>query len=484
MPSLCVGLVLNRSDSVPLKKPRKALELSEENALLVTDMGGWEKDRGSLWILTFDPKHPYSKLLNARRILTGLNLPHDIKYGPNGSIYLGEAHQISRLSLEKGSVSKQEIVVADLPYAEDGYLHPLTNMVFLANGDLLVNVGSRSDNCDVRKSSDECKELTETGLRLYRYQSDKHRWDQDYQVYATGLRNSMALAVHESGTILQAENSSDFPDHDEPYEEINIIEEGGFYGWPFCLNRQLDVADTGHCQSEVYIEPYSLMPPHVAPLDMIYYQGKRLPQLAGKLLVSWHGFRVAGNRLVSYEVDDKGRPILSDQPVFYRDPIPPATEWTTHPFNSEGGMKREAQHQEVISHWNKVPGVRPEGAPVGLLELKDGTLLIVDDKNKALLRLSEGQAYTEKQSFSVVSEKKSRQVAPELPLLKKYCAACHLELRTSPELLLNREGGWLRKEKGKSVLEQRLRARVRFMPPQGRLSESVQQAILGEAESM
>ncbi|MGI9280594.1 MAG: PQQ-dependent sugar dehydrogenase [Endozoicomonas sp.] len=466
-----------------LEKPRKALELPEQNALLVTDMGSWDKNRGSLWLLTFDPKHPYSQLLTARRILTGLNLPHDIKYGPDGSIYLGEAHQISRLTLQGEAVSKQEVVVGKLPYNEEGYLHPLTNMVFLANGDLLVNVGSRSDDCNIQKSPNDCKELGVTGLRLYRYLKDQNLWDQGYTMYATGLRNSMALAVHDSGTILQAENSSDFPDHDEPYEEINVIREGGFYGWPFCLNRQLDVAGTGRCQSEVYIEPYSLMPPHVAPLDMIYYQGTRLPQLTGKLLVSWHGFRVAGNRLVSYDIDKLGRPLLTDQSAFNRDPIPPATEWTKHAFNPMGGKKQEAQHQEVISHWNKVLGVRPEGAPVGLLELKDGSLLIVDDKNKALLRLSEGRAYDDQSSVKS-PEVKDAPNPKKIPLLKKYCSACHQELISEPDALLNSESGWLRKEQGKTVLEKRLSAPIRFMPPQGRLPKSVQLGIIREAEQV
>lgn len=182
----------------------------------------------------------------------------------------------------------------------------------------------------------------------------------------------MALVVHSSGTILQGENSTDLEDAEEPHEEINVIRRGGFYGWPYCVNRKLDTGYTGEgCGRPNYVQPYSLMPPHVAPLDMTYYSGDLLPELKGSLMVSWRGYRVVGNRLVSYPTSREGLPLLSKHVTFNRDPIPPARDFTAHVMAPRGGSIADAQHIEIIGLWNKVDGLRPEGAPVGLLQLWD-----------------------------------------------------------------------------------------------------------------
>ncbi|MFV8782143.1 PQQ-dependent sugar dehydrogenase [Microbulbifer sp. SA54] len=473
MENTCLGLVANAARGAAFIKPRKALEVSPQRQLLVTDMGGWGAKRGMLWSLEFSDDQ-YSQLLSARKLSTGLNLPHDIKFGPGGYIYLGEADRITRFRLQGGELTPPETIVDNLPFAAGKHLHPLTSFVFLANGDLLVNAGSRTDDCGLAAGQQRCDEIAAVGLRRYRYLPETGRWDANFELYASGLRNSVALLVHPSGTILQAENSTDLKDAEEPHEEINIIRRGGFYGWPYCVNRKLDtgyIADG--CNQPDYVEPYSLMPPHVAPLDMIYYRGDRIPALKNQLLVSWHGYRVIGNRLVSYPVNAEGLPLLRDRVTYQRDPIPPEQAFTSHTLAPRDGSGADAQHTEVIGQWNQQQGVRPEGAPVGLLELQDGSILIVDDKNKALLRLSNGQPYVGKQP-------RIQQAAidginfdgPVKHLLLENCAGCHNELQGNPGQLLNREDGWLQQADGVTLLERKLTSESGFMPPTGKLQNS------------
>lgn len=477
----CVGLMAADVPELKFIKPRKALELPEANQILVTDMGGWNPGRGVLWLIEFSGDD-YSKPAYAGKLAENLVLPHDIKRGKDGLIYLGEANRITRFSVKNRKIQAPEIVVSDLPYPDGKNLHPLTSFVFTRDNDLLINTGSRTDDCGLKerrkisagkKNNSQCEEVPYVGLRRYRFNKETGLWGNTYDMYATGLRNSVALLVHDSGMILQAENSADLQDANEPYEEINIIKEGAFYGWPYCMNRSMNSGYRSNgCAGKNYTEPYSLMPPHTAPLDMIYYDHERLPQLQGKLLVSWHGYRVVGNRLVSYQVDNKGLPSLIKEPVFNRDPISPATEFTQHTFDPEGGSDGDAQHTEIIGYWNEIPGVRPEGAPVGLLQLKDGSLLIVDDKNKALLRLSEGQSYGEKRPVSVAEPELDKQYfsGARKALLTEHCAGCHSELITAPEILLNRSGGWLKPVNGITLIESKLNAEVNFMPPAGKLS--------------
>ena len=53
------------------------------------------------------------------------------------------------------------------------------------------------------------------GIRRYAYLGDG-KWSPNFTVMAQGLRNSVAMVRHSSGTLLQAENSEDFPPADTP----------------------------------------------------------------------------------------------------------------------------------------------------------------------------------------------------------------------------------------------------------------------------
>lgn len=481
----CLGLVASDFNGVKFIKPRKAIELAQSHQLLITDMGGWTSGKGALWLLQFESSR-YKKLISHKKIATKLAMPHDIKLHSDGYIYLGEAHQISRFKIKDNSITQYEIIVSNLPAPSSEYLHPLTSFVFLNNNDLLINIGSKTDNCGLLKGKINCNEKNDVGLRLYRFKKN-NTWDHNFSMYATGLRNSVALLVHASGTILQGENSSDIKDAAEPYEEINQIKQGGDYGWPYCLNRQFDYASIHNpniknsCQHANYIEPYSLMPPHVAPLDMIYYHANRLPMLTGKLIMSWHGYRVVGNRIVAYDIDNNGLPVLSNTKhiQYTQDPIAPATQFTQHSFQPKGGSTHDAQHKEVISHWNAIPERRPEGAPVGLLELSDGAILIVDDKNKAILRLSNGAAYQDQAvNHTKINISGYDFSGDAKELLIEQCSQCHTELTSQPGLLLNSQTGWLKRIENKTLLESKLTNSSGYMPPTGKLNGTDIQLIL------
>ncbi|WP_438465725.1 PQQ-dependent sugar dehydrogenase [Marinomonas sp. PE14-40] len=468
----CVGLV---SQFEGFKKPRKALQL-DDFRLLVTDMGGWSANRGVLWLVTSSKPNLKGKL-EVVALIEQLNLPHDIEFDAKRRVLLGEAHQMRRLTLELGRIVSDEVVLSDFPYKDS--LHPLSNFAQLHGGNLVINVGSKTDHCEGGMIEGECVELADNGLWNYTYDSELDTYSSNATHLAKGLRNSMALAVHSSGTLLQAENSSDIKNAEEPYEELNVIKTGGFYGWPYCLNENFDqnVIEDG-CEQANYQAPYVLLPPHTAPLDMLYVNSSRLPVLDGKLLMSWHGYRVVGNRLVAYKVDKKGLPVLTDQAWFKRDPIAPKTEWSTHAFDAKGGMTRQAQHVELIHSWNKVEGLRPEGAPVGLAMLKDETLLIVDDKNKALLRLAPGNSYLAEHTVSGEDHAKTRTIDLDLQenealkrVLLDHCSACHQALTSAPETLLNTSDAWLSKEAGMTRIEQALFNEMRPMPPTASLNQ-------------
>lgn len=479
----CLGLVASRSANIPFKMPRTLVQTPDDK-LLVVDMGGWAPNKGQL--LALDYLNPNA---SAKILLSKLNLPHKILQGPDGKIYLSEAHRIQRFSWVNGEIVGLEVVIDDLPFAPE-YLHPLKNFTFDEQSNLLVNIGSSSDRCEKKVPLADCVNGKEASIRRYKLDKKTNKYSVEFEVLARGLRNSMALVVHPTGTILQAENSIDFPDADEPYEELNIIENNKFYGWPLCVNNNVSLAGDGCAQTD-YQQPWTLLPPHVAPLDMLYYSHTKLPSLRNKLLMSWHGYRIVGNRLVSYAVDAKGRPELQPNAIFWRAPTTPEGNYTQHAFAPKGGFASEqpsqqtiqqtrkiAQHREVISQWHEIPGLRPEGAPVGLTQARDGSIFIVDDRNAAILRLSTGASYQAKKV--VAPQLTAKSIVPPAAvsaIFQRHCTQCHNELAQQQNTLLTVDN-WLNKQNGKMLIAIKVfDDKTRPMPPDGNLTAAEKKTL-------
>jgi len=359
---LCAGIVLAPPPAglPPSKRaihlPRTLLPLANGDWLVV-DLGTWDPGRGAVWRLT--PKPGGEPAL--KRVLTKLDLPHTLAVGPDGKVYLGEMSRISRFDPDaadpQGSLTP---VVTGLP---DNRLHanrhPLSAFIFDADGSLIVNVGAPSDQCPPSAGRARCGEA-EKQAALWRFAAEgPGKWAAEPEVYARGLRNSLALIRTRAGAILQAENSIDIADPNWPPEELNVIRKGADYGWPYCMgaNQPAPAWKAKKISCAPYAKPRVLMAPHGAPLDLIEYRGAMFPELTGKLIVSLHGYRPTGSRLLAYDLDGAG--------------LPKATK----PIDLTPG-------------WRAVKGRRPAGAPVGMAVAADGAIWVADDRSGAILRFA------------------------------------------------------------------------------------------------
>jgi glucose/arabinose dehydrogenase len=88
-------------------------------------------------------------------------------------------------------------------------------------------------------------------------------------------------------------------------------------------------------------------------------QGTPPRGLDGRELMTWHGYRDTGHRVVALAIDDRGVP--------------------------------QGKPQPLVSGWDAAKGIRPQGAPVGLAKMADGSVLISEDHNGTLLRLARAQ---------------------------------------------------------------------------------------------
>jgi hypothetical protein len=203
-------------------------------------------------------------------------------------------------------------------------------------------------------------------------------------------------------------------------DRLGVVEH---YGWPYCFNnhavspewdaiavkeptpnadpnlaalKKIHGENPFYCGRQPiaglkdYQRPYSLIPPHAAPLSAGYYQGAMFSkELGGNLLMSFHGHRTTGQRFVAYPVNAQGLPVLTkprDEKYKFSRPDGCTNEAA---FNPRGGLRQHfARYQEVISGWAPIKGVRPKGAPTGFAVANDGSILIVEDKNKTIVRLA------------------------------------------------------------------------------------------------
>ena len=383
-PGYCLGLVWQGARAEGPRMPRGQLALSNGD-WLVTDLGNWYPGNGAIWRLSFGP----DSAPRWRRLAQGLNMPHTAARGPDGRIYVSEMNRILTLDPDAADpAATVRTVIGDLP---DNRLHanrhPLSSFVFDANGDLLVNVGAPSDRCvDARgrartNASGACIDSAATAqVRRHAYMGNG-RWAEDSTVFASGLRNSIALVRHPSGTILQGENSVDLTTPDHPYDEINVLRQGGHYGWPYCVDLATPLPgwSAGQARCGQRDRPVALLPPHAAPLDLIYYDGAMFPELRGRLLMSWHGYRRAGGRIVAAETDGEGRPLTD---IGGRYAIYPrgALSYPTGAPSLRGKV--------LTPGWDTVAGRQPRGAPVVLAVAADGSIWVTDDRNRAILRIA------------------------------------------------------------------------------------------------
>ncbi len=475
----CAGLVASKDDG--LRFPRSIVQIPDHSQFVISDMGEWNTASGRLLLL--NPSAP--ETYRVKEILTGLDYPFGLAIGPDKKVYASTAEMIFRFDpLASNPKSSVEIIIKDLPgrrvTLSNGVKiqessHPFKQFVFDKNGRLFVNVGSHSDDCrsnppirrpcpDGEGSSPLASIWMFTppagGIFPALKSSDPNP---RREIYAQGLRNSMALAVHpnfpEAGfAFLQAENGQDLPDIFKPNEEINSIEKDKHYGWPYCYDistpsptfrdfLQLPGKYKNFCNNDsLYKSPLSLLPPHGAPLGMFYYYGERFPELKGRLIVGLHGYRPTGSRLLIYEVDQKGFPILSPPPVHYNVSCDPQSKRS---FRTETSEVSAAAYAELISHWYRVNGVRPQGAPVGMTVASDGAIWLVEDKNQTVIRIDRATDAPSvplpcnQRTSAQIDEltkfvegnavNKRRLTAVRTGIVEKHCIGCHSDFGLFPK---------------------------------------------------
>jgi glucose/arabinose dehydrogenase len=226
------------------------------------------------------------------------------------------------------------------------------NWKFIAFGPdsrLYVQVGAPCNVC----------EPTEEYAQIRRYVAD----GSNMEVIARGVRNTVGFDFHpQTGELWFTDNGRDWMGDDGPQDELNRVSKSGqFFGFPYCHANgvpDMDFKKKDPCKGVTL--PVALLGPHAGALGMRFYSGSMFPkEYVNSIFVarrgSWNrnvqfGYDVANVRATAGGKNAKVTPFMTG----FLDP-------------------------KENKFW---------GRPVDVLQLPDGSMLVSDEQNGAIYRVS------------------------------------------------------------------------------------------------
>ena len=358
-----------------LRAPRGVLALSDSR-IFVTEFS-WTKGQGRVSRLDRNGTDTGNGTGTWKQtiVFTGLDRPFGIAVGPDKKAYVGVAGSVFRFDPTLEKPTREDVIGgrSRVPRLPARGLHPLTQVLFTQDRSLVVGLGSDTNNCEKSKGAKQCPSAVgRNGVAVVRRYA--MTWPEGrvgaWTIVARGLRNSMGLAEHSSGTLLQVENGRDditaadpkLADDSLPHDELNVLDRSSVndYGWPHCYDNAVPSPEFRSFACTTTTKPYRLLPAHSAPLGITYWTGANAPSgFAGRLVISLHGYRDTGHRLIAFDVDAQGRPV--------------------------------GEPTALIDDWGEKDLANDEtqnlGGPVGVMPMPDGSLVVADDRNNIIVSL-------------------------------------------------------------------------------------------------
>jgi glucose/arabinose dehydrogenase len=218
-------------------------------------------------------------------ILTGLDVPHGLAF-VGDALFVAETHRVLRLDVWWDGGSAREVI--RLPGHGQ---HQTRSLAVGPDGRLYVSIGS---SCDV------CVEDEPMRAAVWRFNPDGGGGDP----YAVGLRNAVGLAWEPGADRLWVtDNERNELGEEIPPDELDVLREGGDYGWPACYGDRIADPAFGNAERCARTEAPALeLPAHSAPLGLAFYDRAGFPsEYRGDLFVALHGSAVR-ERPVGYSV--------------------------------------------------------------------------------------------------------------------------------------------------------------------------------------
>jgi glucose/arabinose dehydrogenase len=317
-------------------------------------------DKGTLFVSNRNAKNVYAVVSKdgkreVKTVLSGLDAPNGIVFS-KGTLYVAERGKITRYDgIEANLDSPQGKVMVDNLDPSRAPGHFWKYLAMGPDGKLYFNIGAPGN------------------IVLPNYtQATIMRVDPDkgiLETVAVGVRNSVGMDFNPKTKELWFTNHArDWLGDDSPNDTLHRVagKSVPHFGYPFC--HQGDTLDPEYGKNRScaeFAKPSALLGTHIAPLGMKFYNGKMFPaEYQNNIFIAMHGSwnRTVkqGYNVMRVKVDENGK---AGKPT---------------PFLT-GFMTDEKADPPM---W---------GRPVDLLVMKDGSMLVSDDYNGIIYRVSYGK---------------------------------------------------------------------------------------------
>ena len=280
-------------------------------------------------------------------VAKGLDTPNGVAF-KDGSLYIACISTILKIdSIESHLSNPPQLKVVYDQYPTDGH-HGWKFIAFGPDGKLYVPVGAP---CNI------CEQKNPVYASITRINSD----GSGLEVFSNGIRNSVGFDWHPvTKELWFTENGRDNMGDDVPEDELNRAPQKGMhFGFPYCHQGNILDPEFGkgkNCSD--YVAPVKTLGPHVAALGMRFYTGNMFPaDYKNAIFIAKHG---SWNRSIPIGYDVTVAKLNGNDIASY----------TTF---AEGWLRPD---HSVI------------GRPVDVQQMPDGALLVSDDYNGVIYRIS------------------------------------------------------------------------------------------------
>jgi glucose/arabinose dehydrogenase len=274
--------------------------------------------------------------------------PHSLAFH-KGFLYIATNPTVLRMKYANGKVEGELLKVVDLPITTAG--HWTRTIGFSKDGKLFVAIGSSCNSC-------EEEDARRTTIMVYNADGTGGR------PFAKGLRNALGFDWDpKTGALWADDMGQDKLGEELPPDEINLIEDGKHYGFPYFVGNNIPNTDIpnakGSLKDSEATPPAFALQAHSSPIDLRFYTGKKFPTAyRGAMFVSLHG---------SSPTSRKERIPGTVARVVFKDGKPVGVE-------------------DFVTGWMKDGQVL--GRPAGLITGADGALYVSDDNKGFIYRVT------------------------------------------------------------------------------------------------
>jgi glucose/arabinose dehydrogenase len=286
---------------------------------------------------------------SVKTLASGLYRPNGVAF-KNGTLYIAELSKVSKIDKVEDNLDnspKPTMIYDNLPKDE---AHGWKFIAIGPDNKLYVPVGQPGNNVLHDDAHGQIRRINLDGSGA--------------EVVAVGVRNTVGFDWNpETKQLYFTDNGRDWLSESVPEDELNrVTKVGEHFGAPYCWQGNIIDQELGwgkNCKD--YTAPVGLMGPHTAALGMRFYTGNMFPKAYKNAIIvarhgSWNKSKKEGGDVVVVKL------------------------------NKDGTMKSMEPFITGFLEDNKYVG-----RPVDVMQMKDGSLLVSDDWNGAVYRVTYGK---------------------------------------------------------------------------------------------